>query len=132
MHRRDFLTALGGAALLPFVPATAEAATWVLLGTKRVNPIYDHDRYSVGSGAGLFRSIRFKVRGNNLYFYDLDVRFSNGGHQDVPVRVWIPQGGHTRTIDLDGGKRNIRYVDVEYGKSINGLGHTYVELWGKR
>lgn len=97
-----------------------------------MNPIYDHDRYQVGSGAGLFRAIRFKVRGNNLYFYDLDVRFSNGGHQDVPVRLWIPQGGHTRTIDLNGGQRNIRYVDVEYGKGINGLGHTYVELWGKR
>lgn len=28
MQRREFLTALGGAALLPLVPATAEAATW--------------------------------------------------------------------------------------------------------
>jgi len=132
MDRRDFLKTLSGAALVPLVPAAAEAATWVLLGQRNVLPVADHDRIHVGAGAGTFRRIRLKVRGNALFLYDLDVRFSNGGHQDVAVRFLIPQGGQTRAIDLVGGERNIRYVDFNYGKPINWLGPTWIELWGKR
>lgn len=132
MDRRDFLKTLSGAALVPLVPAAAEAATWVLLGQRNVLPVADHDRIHVGAGAGTFRRIRLKVRGNALFLYDLDVRFSNGGHQDVAVRFLIPQGGQTRAINLDGASdRNIKWVDLDYGKPFNGQGHTWIELWGK-
>ncbi len=132
MDRRLFLTGLTGLAIAPFAPVAAEAANWVHLGTRRVRAIADHDRITVGSGAGTFDAIRLKVRGNDLLLYDLDIRFGNGGHQNVHTRLFIPQGGQTRIIDLDGTDRNIRSVAFTYGKPINWRGSTYVELWGRR
>lgn len=133
MQRRDFLMALAAAPALSVLPTAAEAAGWVKLGTRNVLPLADHDRILVGAGAGDFSHIRLKVFGNAVFIYDLDVRFSNGGHQDVPVRFLIPQGGQTRAINLDGASdRNIKWVDLNYGKPFNGQGHTWIELWGKR
>lgn len=133
MQRREFLMALGAASALPLLPTSAEAASWFMLGARTVKPLFDHDRIHVGAGAGDFSHIRLKVFGNALFLYDLDVRFSNGGHQDVPVRFLIPQGGQTRAVNLDGANdRNIKWVDFNYGKPINWQGRTWVELWGKR
>ncbi|MFZ1775040.1 MAG: hypothetical protein WAT78_13905 [Rhizobiaceae bacterium] len=133
MFRRDFLTAMAGLAALPLLPSAAQAASWVKLGERNVNPVADHDRIHVGAGAGDFSHIRIKVRGNDLFLYDLDVRFSNGGHQDVPVRFMIPQGGQTRAVNLEGSAdRNIKWVDFNYGKPVNWRGATWIELWGKR
>lgn len=76
--------------------------------------------------------MRLRVRGNALLVYDVRVRFVNGGEQRLNVRLLIPQGGHTRSIDLRGQNRRIRDVIFTYGKQRNGLGPTYVDLYGLR
>ena len=48
---------------------------------------------------------------------DLDVRFANGGHQDVPVRSLLRAGSCTRNIDLNGRDRNISSISVVYERS---------------
>ena len=132
MDRRSFMLSLSAAGAAMLLPQAAEAATWVKLGTRKVNGLIDHDRISVGASWGTFDKIRLYVRGNNLWLYDLDIRFSNGSRQDVGVRAFIPQGGYTRAIDLIGDKRFIRHVTFFYGKPKNGQGPTFVELYGRR
>ena len=132
MDRRTFLTTLAGAGVATILPATAEAATWVHLGTERVRGLVDVDRIHVGAGWGKFRKVRLRVRGNDLFLYRFVVKFENGGEQEMHVSNYIPQGGHTRTLDLHGGKRFIRHVTFFYGKIPNGQGSTWVDLFARR
>ncbi len=97
-----------------------------------MNGLLDHDRINVGFGAGTFDKLRLRVTGNDLMIYDLDVRYGNGVRDDLPVRLWIPQGGYTRAIDLRINNRFIRHVAFSYGKFANGRGPTWVELYGRR
>lgn len=133
MDRRAFLTTLAGAGAAAMLPAAAEAApSWLKLGTTRVNGLADVDRIHVGAGWGKFRRVRLGVRGNNLFMYRFVVEFGNGQRQELRVRAFIPQGGYTRAIDLNGGKRFIKHVTFFYGKIPNGQGPTRVDLFGRR
>jgi hypothetical protein len=132
MKRRNFLVALAGGTLLPLMPTEAHAAQWRRLGMRRVNGLVDVDSIHVGAGAGRFDRVRIGVRGNALLIYDVRVRFVNGGEQRLNVRLLIPQGGYTRSIDLRSSNRRIRDVVFTYGKLRNGLGPTYVDLYGLR
>lgn len=132
MDRRAFLTTLAGAGLATTLPAPAEAATWIHLGSESVRGLADVDRIHVGDGWGKFRKVRLRVRGNDLFLYRFVVRFENGERQEMEVRNFIPEGGHTRTLDLHGGKRFIRHVTFFYGKVPNGQGATWVDLFGRR
>lgn len=132
MDRRSFITGIALAATGGLVATQAQAATWYSLGRRRVNGLVDVDQINVGASAGVFDKIRLKVTGNDLMIYDLDIRYGNGGHDDIPVRLLIPEGGMTRIIDLRYHDRYIRYVRFTYGKFPNGRGPTYVELLGRR
>ncbi len=132
MDRRSFITGIALAATGGLVATQAQAATWYSLGRRRVNGLIDVDQINVGASAGVFDKIRLKVTGNDLMIYDLDVRYGNGGQDDIPVRLLIPEGGMTRIIDLRYHDRYIRYVRFTYGKFPNGQGPTYVELLGRR
>jgi len=132
MDRRSFLfgaTSLTGAA---FVPVEAEAAVWKLLGVTRVGFFVDHDAIHVGGAAGRYDKIRFRVRGNAIWMYDLKVRYGNGNVDDIPTRFRVPQGSYSRVIDLRGGERYLKSVSFLYQRAINGRGPAYVELWGRR
>lgn len=131
MDRRIFLLGMAATPLALALPETAEAAQWVKLGTRRVNGAVDVDRIQVGQGAGMFRSLRVRVRGNALRLFDLSVRYGNGQEDHIPVRALIPQGGQTRVLDLAGGNRFIRYVQFTYGRIPNGQGPTFVDLFGR-
>jgi hypothetical protein len=130
MGRRAFLGGLVVAAASTLIVSDAQAASWRLLGRRRVQPFVDYDQIDVGFGEGVFRRIRLKVTGNDLFIYDLDVRYGNGANDDIPVRLLIPQGGQTRAIDLRANNRFIRNVRFKYGRPVDGGGPTYVELYG--
>lgn len=132
MQRRKFITGLAATAglILTAVPEV-HALSWTYLGTRRVNLLLDRDRIHVGVSSGLYEKIRLKVRGNGLFVLDVKVVYSNGASDHIPVRFFIPQGGYTRAMDLRGGSRHIRYVQLTYTKPINGNGRTWVDLWGR-
>lgn len=132
MDRRSLLLGFGAITLGGLAAAQAEAATWRFLGKRKVNGLVDVDQINVGLAAGTFDKLRLKVTGNDLMIYDLDVRYGNGAHDDLPVRALIPQGGYTRAIDLRYTDRFIRHVRFTYGKFANGRGDTWVELYGRR
>lgn len=130
MRRRSFL--IGSALAMGAGFAQAAENDWVFLGSRTVQWGVDRDTIEVGADAGRFDHVLFKVSGNDILILDMNVIYSNGGHDDIPLRLHIPQGGQSRVIDLRGGNRNIRRVEFTYERVLDGDGLAKVELWGQR
>jgi hypothetical protein len=45
---------------------------------------------------------------------DVDVRFRNGGHQDIGVRRVMRPGTCSRNLDLAGNRRDVTAVRLKY------------------
>jgi hypothetical protein len=134
MNKRQLISAWLALAMVALTPLHAVAGEegWVLLGTRDVNLTADRDIIHVGADSGAFNRIRLDVKGNGLFVFDLNVVYSSGGHDNIPLQFQIPENGSTRAIDLRGGNRNIRHVEMIYRRPANGQGRTTVELWGHR
>ena len=132
MHRRGFI--IGAAAVVAgsLVPPALAAGRWVFLGSRLVHWGGDRDVIHVGASDGRYDHIRFKVKNNAIFINDLDVTYSNGNIDHIPLRYHIAQGGSSRVINLRGGDRNIRRVTFFYRRPTNIRGPATVELWGQR
>ncbi len=121
--------ALSAAMALSAMASPAAAET--LLGVRDVRDRTDRDTIYL-NGHREFSRIRLCVYRNPVHFYDLDVRFNNGGHQDVSVRSRINAGECTRWIDLNGRNRDIAYVTMLYEETSWRRGaHATVRLFGE-
>jgi hypothetical protein len=135
MNRRSLLA---GAAVVLATAALAGPADaqrrpergWELLGSKQVGFLVDRDVIPVGRGEGRFRAVKLRVRGAPIHMMDLKVIYANGAPDDLPVRSDIRAGGETRTIDLKGGDRAIREVQMVYRSRPTFKGLATVEVWG--
>jgi hypothetical protein len=103
---------------------------WQLLGEAHVDGRVDHDNISVGY-RGSFRSIQLRVENGPIEFDRVVVHYENGSSEVLQVRQVIPAGGHTRDIDLRGDRRNIRSVELWYGKAAPHSGRPRVTLFGR-
>lgn len=113
------------------IAAIGPAFAWDLLGTRDVRDRVDRDTIVV-EGARRFDRIRLCVYRRPVHFIDLDVRFANGGHQDVSVRQRINPGQCTRAINLEGDDRNIVSVSMLYEETSARRGaHATVRLYGE-
>ncbi len=108
----NFKTVLAGALVILAACATP-AAAWTQVGVRDVRDRTDRD-VIVLEGPRRFERIKLCVYRNPVHFYDLDVFYGNGGHQDVSVRQRINPGECTRVIDLSGDDRNITRVAMVY------------------
>jgi hypothetical protein len=106
--RKLLATIAAGTALV-----AAPALAWDHLGTRNVRDAVDRDSINL-DGKRRFERIRICVYGRPVHFIDVNVRFANGGVQDVPVRAVIRPGQCTRAIDLIGADRNIASVHMVY------------------
>ncbi len=111
-----------GAALACMACATP-AAAWTQIGVREVRDATDRDVIVV-EGPRQFERIKLCVYRNPVHFYDLDVRFANGGSQDVSIRSRINPGQCTRAIDLNGDDRNITRVSMLYEETSFGRRRT--------
>ncbi len=89
------------------------APTWDLLGTRTVRHFAERDVIPA-FGHRHYRELKVCAYNKPIRFYDLDVVFHNGGHQDVPVRAVLYPGQCTRAVDLFGYRRDIRFVSMAY------------------
>jgi hypothetical protein len=89
------------------------AAAWTQIGVREVRDRTDRDTIAV-QGPRQFERIKLCVYRNPVHFYDLDIRYANGGHQDVSVRERVRAGQCTRAIDLNGDDRNITTISMLY------------------
>jgi len=94
-------------------------SAWELIGTRDVSFRAERDTI-FARGQDRHRQIMVCVYRKPVRVLDLDVRFANGGHQDVGVRNVIGAGQCTRVIDLKGNRRDIRSVSIAY-KTVHGF-----------
>lgn len=129
-----FKAVLASAVLALAACATAEPASaydWRLIGVRDVRDRTDRDTMVI-EGPRQFERIKICVSRNPVHFYDVDVRFANGGHQDVSVRQRINPGQCTRAIDLNGDDRNITTVSMLYEETSYRRGaHATVRLFAE-
>jgi hypothetical protein len=96
--------------------ANAQRGRMVYLGNAHVDGSTDHDSIKVGHSDGTFRAIQLRIRGGAVNFERVIVRYGNGTSEEIAIRSRIPDGGHTRIIDLPGDRRIIQSVDLWYSK----------------
>jgi hypothetical protein len=104
---------------------------WELLGSQKVGFIADKDVIQVGRKDGDFSKIKLRVKGNEVEFLDVKVVYGNGQPDDIKIRNKIRAGGETRAIDLKGGDRFIRRIELVYRSKPSFKGQATVELWGR-
>lgn len=110
--------------------AASPAMAWDQLGVREVRDRTDRDTIVV-EGPRRFDRIKLCVYRNPVHFIDVDVRFANGGHQDVSVRERIGAGQCTRAINLEGNDRNIVSVSMLYEETSFRRRTATVRLFGE-
>ncbi len=103
------------------------AAAWDVIGTRDVRDRTDRDTIVLG-GHRQFERIKLCVYRQPVHFYDVDVRYRNGGHQDVSVRQRINPGRCTRVIDLNGDDRDIESISMLYEETSFRRRHATVRV----
>ena len=118
MTRTLILAATGAAAaFVAMAPAEAQQWRWNERGWRTIGYTQvdgrDSDRINL-PGVTRQRSIRLCSMNAPLRLRDFDIRFANGGRQDVRARAVLPAGRCTRAIDLRGNRRDIDSVRLRY------------------
>ena len=118
MKRTLILAAAGVAStVLAVAPASAQFGRWTDRGWRTVayTRVDGRDTDTIRMRGHIReRAIRVCAINAPLNLRDFDIRFENGGHQDVRVRQRIGAGTCTRNIDLAGNRRDIETVRLRY------------------
>jgi hypothetical protein len=118
------------AALISTAAAASPALAWDEIATREVTDRYDVDVVNL-PGDRKFARVKVCVYHNPVHFYDFDIFFKNGGHQDVSVRARINPGECTRAIDLKGGRRNIERIKFKYEETSWFVGRAVVRVFAE-
>lgn len=110
---------LAATAAVGTIAASAPAAaqrwhnnSWRTVGYTQVNG-RDADTIRL-PGTARYRQMRVCVYNGPIQMRDLDVRYRNGGRQDVGVRQFMRAGTCTRNIDLAGHRRDVTAIRIKY------------------
>jgi hypothetical protein len=106
------------------------AHAWEHLGSRVVNDKAEVDVIRL-PGPRRYKQIRLCVGRHPVRFHDVDVRFANGGHQDIKIASRINPGRCTRAIDLKGGRRDIALVRFYYEETSVRLRRASVSVFGR-
>jgi len=132
MKRSFILAAATAAATLTAVfPASAQQWRWDehgwrTIGYTRVDGRDSDTIYTPGTTRQ--REIRLCALNAPLRLRDFDVRFANGGRQDINARAVLPAGRCTRAVDLRGNRRDIQSVRLRYEPLRRGFGRPVVRI----
>jgi hypothetical protein len=109
--------ATAAATLTATVPAGAQQWRWDERGWRTIGYTQvdgrDSDTIRL-PGVTRQREIRLCAINAPLRLRDFDIRFANGGRQDVNARAVLPAGRCTRAVDLRGNRRDIEAVRLRY------------------
>ncbi|MBR8830770.1 MAG: hypothetical protein N5P05_001005 [Chroococcopsis gigantea SAG 12.99] len=115
-----------------FSISQAAVKEWVLLGERSVTDKIDHDIIPVTVTRHNFRRIRLEVRNHPVRISHLVVHYGNDTSDKLQVSQLIPAGGESRAINLRGGDRVIRKIELWYEtKSLAGK-QSLVRVYGIR
>lgn len=118
---------LAVSAFVALAATAGPAAAWDVIGVRDVRDRTDRDTIVV-EGHRQFERIKLCVLRQPVHFYDIDVRYRNGGHQDVSVRERINPGQCTRAIDLNGDDRDIASISMLYEETSFRRRHATVRV----
>ena len=132
MKRLLILTAATAAATSAAVaPANAQFGRWTDRGWRTVAYTRVDGRDTdtiVLRGHIRERAIRVCALNQPLNLRDFDIRYRNGGHQDVNTRAVIRAGTCTRAVDLRGARRDITAVRLRYAPIVRSWQRPYVRI----
>lgn len=147
MLRRVFLFALSAVCVLGLAAGDASAqrrdrdrdrdrgrdrGEWELLGSQTVGFRVDRDVIQVGRREGRFKKIALEARDNDIFIMDLKVVFLNNEVQDIPVRAQVRRNDRTRPLDLVGGERGIRQIEIVYRARPGFRGRAILNVYGEK
>lgn len=115
--KRTLILATAGAAATLAVAAPADAQRWHNNNWRTVafTVVNGHDTDTIRlPGTARYRQMRLCVFNGPIQMRDLDVRYRNGGRQDIAVRNMIRAGTCTRNIDLAGNRRDVTAIRIKY------------------
>ena len=114
---------MAGAGMAAAIATPASAQRWNDYGWRTI--AYktvdgrDTDRINV-RGDHRQRAVRLCSMNAPIHLRDFDIKFDNGGHQDVNTRARLGAGQCTRAIDLRGNRRDIRWIRLRYDPIARG------------
>lgn len=89
----------------------------------------DHDVVEVGAREGTFRSLIIVVEKNDIELFNIAVAYGNGEREAFPTRLVFREGSRSRPLQLAGGRRRIRAIELKYktvGTWLDGRAHVLV------
>jgi len=132
MKRLLILGLAGAAATVAAVaPANAQFGRWTDRGWRTVayTRVDGRDTDTIRlRGHIRERAIRLCAINQPLNLRDFDIRYQNGGHQDVATRAVLRAGTCTRAVDLRGGRRDIAAVRLRYAPIFRSWQRPYVRI----
>ena len=109
--------ATAAATLVAVAPASAQQWRWNDRGWRTIaNTRVDGRDTDIINLPGVTRqsAIRLCAMNAPMRLRDFDIRFANGGRQDVNTRSVLAPGRCTRAVDLRGNRRDIAAVRLRY------------------
>lgn len=84
-------------------------------------------------GADRFGYIKIAVTDASINLESFDIIFENGEKQNVVIGKVIKHPGETRTVQLNGGEREIKKIVYRYKTVPNNADKkAHIELWGMK
>jgi len=121
--KRTFILAAASAAATIAVAAPVDAQrwnhNWRTVGYGEVRG-YDTDTIRV-PGTARYRQMRLCVFNGPIQMRDVDVRYRNGGRQDIRVGELMQAGTCTRNFDLAGNRRDVTSLRLKYAPLARGI-----------
>jgi hypothetical protein len=84
-------------------------------------------------GADRFGYIKFKVTEAPIHLSSFDIYFETGDKQSVTIGKEIKNPGESRSVEIEGGERNIKKIIFVYKTVANQKDKkAHVEIWGMK
>lgn len=93
---------------------------WEELGCERVSGLIDRHVIRVGREQGRYRAVKLAVRENNVNLMKMKVTYGNGRTEELPVRSTLLAGTETNPIELSGGNRGLREIEMVLLRFLGG------------
>jgi hypothetical protein len=104
----------------PYPPQEMYHGPEIYLGHAHVDGLNDHDDIKVGRYAGRYHSIILRVSYAPIQFDRVVIHYGDGASEVLPVRADIGVGGSSHWIQLPGGERVIRSLELWYSRANPG------------
>lgn len=104
---------------------------WERIGQATVSDRLDHDVVPVTAAQGSFKAIQLKVQFHAVQFREVKIHFANGETQNVALRTVISAGDESRVIDIEGGDRVIRSIELVYDAQTERGRRARVVIFGR-